>query len=222
MVDTNLPGFKKGKLLKKLGLHSSDTAELFFEDVRLPSSALLGGEDGENRGFQFLMHDLGRERLVVSTVCACGMEGVYEGSRTFVNQPQGTFLFISVTKNKINKHFTYFIIASGKPLVSQQQVRHTLAEVKTDAMIARQITDKQIEAYENDDMDQASISMVKLWTSEKLIENVTKCQQLFDYHGVILGSEPEHRVGLAFAAARVQSIYAGTSEVMKEIIARTI
>ena len=75
--------------MHKLGLNSSDTAELFFEDVRLPMSALLGGEDGLNRGFQFLMHDLGRERLVVSTVCACGMEGVYEGARRFVNEPQG-------------------------------------------------------------------------------------------------------------------------------------
>ena len=113
-------------------------------------------------------------------------------------------------------------LESGKPLVSEQQVRHTLAEVKTDAMIARAITDKQIEAYENDDMDQSSISMVKLWTSEKLIENITKCQQLMGHRGLIMGKEQENRVGYGFAAARVQTIYAGTSEVMKEIISRTI
>ena len=69
LVDTDLPGFKKGKLLKKIGMHSSDTAELFFDDIRLPSSALLGGDDGLNRGFQFLMHDLGRERLILAIVC---------------------------------------------------------------------------------------------------------------------------------------------------------
>ena len=63
LVDTNLPGFKRGKLLKKIGMHTQDTAELFFEDMRLPGSAILGGEDGLNRGFQFLMHDLGRERF---------------------------------------------------------------------------------------------------------------------------------------------------------------
>ena len=65
LVDTNLPGFKRGKLLKKIGMHTQDTAELFFEDMHLPGSAILGGEDGLNRGFQFLMHDLGRERFIL-------------------------------------------------------------------------------------------------------------------------------------------------------------
>ena len=110
----------------------------------------------------------------------------------------------------------------GHRLIKEQQVRHTLAEVKTDAMVARLLTDKQIEAYENDDLDQMSASMAKYWTSEKLIENITKCQQLFGHHGLLLGTEKENRIATGFAAARVQTIYGGTSEVMKEIISRGI
>ena len=119
-----MPGFQKGTLLKKIGRASSDTSELFFNDIRLPSSAILGGPEGLNRGFQFMMHDLGRERLVISVACACLLESMFEWTRTYVHERE-TF---------------------GKPLISNQQVRHTLAEVKTDAMIARTITDQLMEA----------------------------------------------------------------------------
>ena len=97
-------------------------------------------------------------------------------------------------------------------------MRHTLAEVKTDCMVSRLVTDKLIEAYANDDMDQQSVSMVKYWTSEKLIENVTKCQQLFGGYGFMA----EFPIANLFAAARVETIYGGTTEIMKELISRTI
>jgi len=93
LVDTNLPGFKKGKLLKKIGMHSQDTAELFFDDVRLPASALLGGEEGLNRGFQYLMHDLGRERLIIAVAASAGMEMAYELTRDYIKERKGMFIF---------------------------------------------------------------------------------------------------------------------------------
>jgi len=196
LVDTDLPGFEKGKLLKKIGRSSSDTSELFFNNVRLPSSAILSGEEGLNRGFQFMMHDLGRERLIIAVMCTAYLELAFEWTRDYVHQRK----------------------AFGKTLASQQQVRHTLAEVKTDCMIMRCLTDKLIEAYANDDMDQQSVSMAKWWTSEKLIENVTKCQQLFGGYGFM----EEYPISHIFTGARVESIYGGTTEIMKEIISKSI
>lgn len=196
LVDTNLPGFEKGKLLKKIGRASADTAELFFNDVRLPANAVLGGEEGVNRGFQFLMHDLGRERLLVAMGCTAQLEKAFEMTRQYVHERE----------------------AFGKPLISKQQIRHTLAEVKTECMVLRSITDKHIEAYANGDLDQQSVSMVKYYTSEKTIENITKLQQLWGGYGYML----EYPIAQMFAGARVESIYAGTTEIMKELIARTL
>ena len=90
--------------------------------------------------------------------------------------------------------------------------------MKTDTVICRTITDKLIEAYANDDMDQQSVSMIKYWTSEKCIENVSKCQQLFGGYGFM----DEYPISNMFTGARVESIYGGTSEIMKELIARSI
>ena len=92
LVDTNLPGFEKGKLLKKIGRSSSDTSELFFNNVRLPSSAILSGEEGLNRGFQFMMHDLGRERLIIAVMCTAYLELAFEWTRDYVHQRKGTIL----------------------------------------------------------------------------------------------------------------------------------
>ncbi|CBY20026.1 unnamed protein product [Oikopleura dioica] len=196
LVDTNLPGFEKGKLLKKIGRASADTAELFFNDVRLPGNAVLGGEEGVNRGFQFLMHDLGRERLLVAMGCTAQLEKGFELTRQYVHERE----------------------AFGKPLINNQQVRHTLAEVKTECMVLRAITDKHIEAYANGDLDQQSVSMLKYYVSEKMIENTTKLQQLWGGYGYML----EYPIAQMFAGARVESIYAGTTEIMKELIARTL
>ena len=92
MVDTSLPGFERGKLLKKIGRSSSDTSELFFNDVRLPSSAILGGIDGLNRGFQYMMHDLGRERLIIAVMSSACMDLSYEWTRTYVHDRIGIAL----------------------------------------------------------------------------------------------------------------------------------
>ena len=160
LVDTNLPGFKKGKLLKKIGMHSQDTAELFFDDVRLPASAVLGGEEGLNRGFQFLMHDLGRERLVIAVAASAGMEMAYELTRDYIKERHGKCWTI-ISSLLYN---TYMYIAFGKTLSGMQQVRHTMAEIKTDIALSRVLTDKLIEAYANDDMDQQTVSMAKVCT----------------------------------------------------------
>ena len=92
LVDTDLPGFEKGKLLKKIGRSSSDTSELFFNNVRLPTSAILSGEEGLNRGFQFMMHDLGRERLIIAVMCTAYLELAFEWTRDYVHQRKGIFL----------------------------------------------------------------------------------------------------------------------------------
>ncbi|CAG5111347.1 Oidioi.mRNA.OKI2018_I69.chr2.g5664.t1.cds [Oikopleura dioica] len=196
LVDTNLPGFEKGKLLKKIGRASADTAELFFNDVRLPANAVLGGEEGINRGFQFLMHDLGRERLLVAMGCTAQLEKAFELTREYVHERE----------------------AFGKPLIANQQVRHTLAEVKTECMVLRTITDKHIQAYAEGDLDQQSVSMLKYYTSEKCIENITKLQQLWGGYGYML----EYPIAQMFSGVRVESIYAGTTEIMKELVARTL
>ena len=85
-IDTNTPGFKKGKLLKKIGLKASDTTELFFEDMRVPKSAVLSGESGLNRGFYFLMHDLGRERMMLASAGILQMESMFEKTRTYIHE----------------------------------------------------------------------------------------------------------------------------------------
>ncbi|CBY33129.1 unnamed protein product [Oikopleura dioica] len=196
LVDTNLPGFEKGKLLKKIGRASADTAELFFNDVRLPGNAVLGGEEGVNRGFQFLMHDLGRERLLVAMGCTAQLEKGFELTRQYSSFSPFISIIFTIEKN----------------------LRHTLAEVKTECMVLRAITDKHIEAYANGDLDQQSVSMLKYYVSEKMIENTTKLQQLWGGYGYML----EYPIAQIFAGARVESIYAGTTEIMKELIARTL
>ena len=115
---------------------------------------IQGGEEGLNRGFQFLMHDLGRERLIIAIAASAAMDSGYEWTRDYIKERHGMYTIECIV---VISH-----LAFGKPLASMQQVRHTMAEIKTDIMLSRVITDKLIEAYANDDLDQQSVSMAKV------------------------------------------------------------
>lgn len=196
LVDTNLPGFQHGKLLKKIGNHASDTAELFFEDIRLPASAVLGEEEGLHQGFKFLMRDIGRERLVISMSSMCVYEMAYQLTLEYVNE----------------RH------VFGKPLIKKQEIRHTLSEIKSEYAPLRLLTDYGIKSYNDGEMNQLTASICKLQTTEAVVKNVSRLQQLFGGYGFM----EEYMISNLFAACRVFPIFGGTSEIMKEIISRTL
>jgi len=197
-VDTDLPGFKKGRNLNKLGLGASDTAELFFEDVRLPKEAILNGEEGLNKGFHFLMHDLGRERIMVAMSATISIEVMYEMVRE---------------KMKTDE-------IDGVPRIKQQEIRHKLAKLKTDAAQMRLLTDYGIDQYAKGEMDQQTASIAKYLTCEKCVEVSHQVCEMYGLDGLLM--DDEQKVARVLAAMRVMPIWAGTDEIMLELISRTI
>ncbi|MCP5170276.1 MAG: acyl-CoA dehydrogenase family protein [Hahellaceae bacterium] len=193
LVDAHLPGFQKGKLLEKIGQHAGDTAELFFEDLRVPANALLGQE---NHGFFYLMQELPRERLAIGSSAVAAAEGALAWTVDYV------------TTRK----------AFGQPISQFQNTRFKLAELKTEIEINKAFLNQCIEKYEAGTMDVATAAMVKLSTTEMQCKVVDECLQLFGGYGYM----SEYPIARAFVDARVQKIYAGTSEIMKEVIARDI
>merc|ERR1711990_648404 len=196
VVDTATPGFQRGKLLKKVGLKGQDTAELFFEDMRVPASAILGGEDGLNQGFSFLMQELARERLLIGVQSQAMLEGAFERTRDY-------------TKDRM---------AFGKPLIKLQTIQHRLAEVKTDAAVGRAFCDRAMQLFMEDNLDYTTASMAKYWLSEKAHTNISKCLQLFGGWGYMW----EYPIARYYADSRAGMIYGGANEIMKELIARPI
>jgi len=156
LVEDGMPGFNKGKILQKVGLKGQDTAELFFEDVRLPTSSILGGEAGVNKGFGMLMGELPRERLMIGVQAAATMEAAFEFPRDYVKERK----------------------AFGKTISNLQTIQHKLAEVKTDTAMARCFTDNAMMMYENGTLDYNTASMAKYWVTEKNNEVCSKCLQM--------------------------------------------
>ncbi|WP_237687927.1 acyl-CoA dehydrogenase family protein [Sneathiella sedimenti] len=193
LVEAGTPGFEKGRNLDKLGLKAQDTAELFFDDVRVPASNMLGGE---GKGFFCLMQELAWERLQIAIGATATMEAVLDET-------------IEYTKNRS---------AFGKDLIEFQNSRFKLAEQKTQVQIARVFVDKCIEELLKGQLEVATAAMAKYWTSE--IENrvIDECLQLHGGYGFMW----EYRVARSYADARVQRIYGGTNEIMKELIARSL
>jgi acyl-CoA dehydrogenase len=189
-----LPGFKRGRVLEKLGQHGQDTSELFFDDVRVPASNLLGEHEGQ--GFIQLMQQLPQERLIVGVAAVAAMEKAVELTTQYVKERQ----------------------AFGKPLFDLQNTRFTLAECKTEAQIARTFIDDCIAKHLKDELDNATASMAKWWCSQKQCEIVDKCLQLFGGYGYMM----EYPIAKMYADARVQKIYGGANELMKELIARSM
>jgi alkylation response protein AidB-like acyl-CoA dehydrogenase len=193
VVERNMEGFKRGRKLDKVGLKAQDTAELSFEDVKVPITNLLGEE---GKGFSCLMRQLAQERLsvAVSAVAACE-----------------TALDITLEYCKERTAF-------GQPIGSFQNSRFKLAEMKTEIEIARVFVDRCIEELNDGNLTPETAAMAKWWTSDLQKRVVDQCVQLHGGYGYML----EYPIARAYLDARVQSIYAGTNEIMKEIIGRSM
>ena len=193
LVEADRDGFSKGRNLEKLGLKAQDTSELFFDDVRVPKENLLGEE---NKGFVYLMQELPQERLTVAVMAAAAARAVLEDT-------------IEYTKERT---------AFGKPLAAQQNTRFKLAEMKTEVEVATAYVDRCIEAHVAGEFTVEDAAAAKLWTTEMQGRVIDQCLQLYGGYGYMW----EYPVARAYADARVQRIYAGTSEIMKEIIGRSL
>jgi len=196
LIEDGMEGFNKGKILNKVGLKGQDTAELFFEDLRVPTSSILGGANGVNRGFGMLMGELPRERLMIGVQAAATMEAAFEFTRDYTNERK----------------------AFGKNLSNLQTIQHKLAEVKTETAIARCFIDRAMQMYEEGTLDYTTASMAKYWVTDKNNEICSKCLQMFGGWGYMW----EYPIARMFADSRVYAIYGGSNEIMKELIARDI
>ena len=193
MVDTTTPGFQRGRNLEKIGLHASDTSELFFEDVRVPASAILGELD---KGFAVLMGELQRERLALAIAGVAAAEGVLADTVEYV---------------KARKAF-------GAPIAELQNTKFKLAEVATDIRIHRSFVEECKQLIMRGELDAATASMAKVSCTEMQGRVADTCLQLFGGYGYMR----EYGVSRAYVDARVQRIYGGTSEIMKELISRSV
>lgn len=193
VVERGMEGFKRGRKLEKMGLKAQDTAELYFEDVKVPIANLLGEE---GRGFYYLMRQLAQERLSVAIVAVAACERALE-------------ITLEYCKERT---------AFGQPIGSFQNSRFKLAEMKTETEIARVYVDRCIEELNAGELSPESAAMAKWWTSELQKRVVNSCVQLHGGYGYML----EYPIARMYLDARVQSIYAGTNEIMKEIIGRSM
>jgi len=196
LVERGMPGFEKGKRLKKLGLKAQDTSELFFDNVRVPADNLLGGAAQENRGFICLMEQLPWERLQIAIGAVAAAQAAIDWTVEYVKE---------------RKVF-------GQPVASFQNTRYTLAELQTEVQVARVFVDKCCELISAGQLDTATASMAKYWCSDLQCKVMDECVQLFGGYGYMW----EYPITRAYADARVQRIYGGTNEIMKEVISRAI
>jgi len=193
LVETDRAGFKRGKNLKKIGQHAQDTAELFLEDVRVPAGNILGGEGS---GFAHLMNQLPRERLLVAIDAVAIMEAALGWTVEYTRERR----------------------AFGKPLAELQNTRFKLAEVKTEVTVARVFLDHCLKLFVQGELDATTAAMSKWWLTELDNKLLDTCLQLFGGYGYML----EYPIARAYADARVRRIYAGTTEIMKELVARSL
>ncbi|MGX5711702.1 acyl-CoA dehydrogenase family protein [Sphingopyxis terrae subsp. ummariensis] len=187
-------GFRRGRNLHKVGMHAQDTSELFFDDVFVPHANLLGGEEG--RGFYQLMEQLAWERTSVALNCVVEMEEAVRVTTDYVRQRN----------------------AFGKPLADFQNTQFKLAERKTQAVVARVFIDEMMVRLLAGELDAATAAMAKYWTSEALGRVTDECLQLHGGYGYMA----EYPIARMWTNARVARIYAGTNEIMKTLIARSL
>ncbi|MDB5283441.1 MAG: acyl-CoA dehydrogenase [Bacteroidota bacterium] len=193
LMEAASKGFSKGKPFEKIGLHAQDTCELFFENVEVPKENLIGKE-GE--GFKYMMTELSQERLMVALSAIGAAEGALQKT-------------IQYTKERN---------AFGKQIAEFQNTRFKLAEMATEVAIGRTFADRCLELHSDKKLDQATASMAKYWLTDLQSKVADICLQLHGGYGYIW----EYDVARAWADARVQRIYAGTNEIMKELIARNV
>ena len=187
-------GYRIGRVLDKIGMKAQDTSELFFDDVRVPAEALLGGAEGQ--GFFQLMGDLPYERLIIGVTSLATMEGAYRATLDYVRERQ----------------------AFGKPIAEFQNTKFKLAEIATQIKVGRAFIDRCVEDLVAGKLDTATASMAKLWGSETQGRVVDECLQLFGGYGFM----NEYMVARMYTDGRIQRIYGGTNEIMKEVISRAL
>jgi alkylation response protein AidB-like acyl-CoA dehydrogenase len=193
VVERGMPGFERGRNLDKIGLKAQDTAELFFDNVRVPAANLLG-EEGQ--GFVYLMEKLPQERLTIAVVAAAACERILEQTLRYVKERK----------------------AFGRPIGSFQNSRFVLAEVATETQIARVFVDRCIEELNAGTLTVADAAMAKWWTTELQKKVVDRCLQLHGGYGFMT----EFPIAKAYLDTRIQTIYGGTTEIMKEIVGRSL
>ena len=195
MVETaGLAGFRRGRILDKIGQKAQDTAELFFDDVRVPAANLLGPEEG--RGFAQLMQQLPFERTIIAVSAVATIERAVELTTAYAKERR----------------------AFGKALIEMQNTRFKLAECSTIARVGRVFVDDCVRRLMDGTMDATTASMAKWWATEMQCQVVDECLQLFGGYGYML----EYPIARMYADSRVQKIYGGTNEIMKELIARSL
>lgn len=190
----DLPGYRVGRLLDKIGLKAQDTSELFFDDVRVSADNLLGGEEG--KGFYQLMSDLPYERTIVGVFAVAAMEGAYAATLQYTRDRE----------------------AFGKPIAEFQNTKFKLAEIATNVKVARTFIDRCIEELVAGRLDTAGASMAKLWTTDLQGKVIDECLQFFGGYGYM----NEYLIARMYVDARVQRIYGGANEIMKEVISRAL
>jgi acyl-CoA dehydrogenase len=195
IVDTaECAGFRVGRVLDKMGLKAQDTSELFFDDVQVRADAVLGGREGQ--GFFQLMGDLPYERLIIGVASLAAMEGAYLATLDYVRERK----------------------AFGQPIAEFQNTKFKLAEIATQTKVGRAFIDRCVEDLVAGRLDTATASMAKLWASEAQGRVVDECVQLFGGYGYM----NEYLVTRMYTDARIQRIFGGTNEIMKEVISRAL
>ena len=193
LVDMNLAGCARGRNLEKMGLHAQDTSELFFDNVKLPLDSILG-EAG--KGFSYLMNELPRERLNLSVCAVAASEGLLADT-------------IAYTQERM---------AFGKPISQLQNTRFTLATCHTEIAINRAFVDSCVNLYMEGKLDATKAAVAKLSSTDMQGRVADACLQMFGGYGYML----EYPAARAYVDARIQRIYGGTNEIMKEVIARSL
>jgi alkylation response protein AidB-like acyl-CoA dehydrogenase len=194
LVERDMPGFEKGKRLKKLGMKAQDTSELFFHNVKVPAENLLGGPAMEGRGFICLMEQLPWERLQIAIGAVAAAQAAIDWTVQYTKERQ----------------------VFGQSVAAFQNTRYTLAELQTEVQVARVFVDKCCELIGDNKLDTATASMAKYWCSDLQCKVMDECLQLHGGYGYMW----EYPITRAYADARVQRIYGGTNEIMKEVISR--
>lgn len=193
VVERGMPGFERGRNLEKVGQHSADTAELFFSDVRVPVTNVLGDE---GRAFEYLGFNLAQERLSIGVYGLAAAEAALGWTVDYVKERQ----------------------AFGQPIAAFQNTKFVLAEVATECAVTRPFIEQSITELNEGTLGAAKAAMAKLWGSELQKRTVDRCLQLFGGYGYMV----EYPIGRAYADARIATIYGGTSEIMKTIIAKDV
>jgi acyl-CoA dehydrogenase len=193
VVDTSMKGFSKGKRLEKIGLKGQDTAELFFDNVEVPAQNLLGRE---NNGFIYLMQELPWERMQIAIGAVAKSEAALEWTRTYVSERK----------------------AFGKPVAGFQNTRFKLAELVTEVQVARVFVDRCMEMLLSKTLTPEIAAMAKYWVTDLECKVMDECLQLHGGYGYMW----EFPIARAYVDARVQRIYGGTNEIMKEVISRSL